>query len=119
MASLETQHGTSGGLDAEFTGRPGEKPGSKAPQMQCSECEEPALHYSATDPVPWEPHGLHHPEWSHADGLALCAVIRDERQLRARPAQCSPFCAGPAQQARRSAGSSRRGLRARGGLKED
>ena len=53
----------------------GDEPGSKAPQMQCPECEEPAVNHPATDRVPWEAHGLDRPEWSHADGSALCPVI--------------------------------------------
>jgi len=68
-------HGTLVGADGEIIDRPGEKPGSKAPQMQCPECEEPAVSHPATDPVPWEAHGLDRPGWSHADGSALCPVI--------------------------------------------
>ena len=71
----ETQHGTFDEPDAEITGRPGEDPGVRAPQMQCPECDEPAVNQSATEPVPWETHGLDRPEWSHADGSALCPVI--------------------------------------------
>jgi hypothetical protein len=71
----DTPHGTFGRADGEIVDRSGEKPGSKAAQMQCPECEEPAVSRPTTDPVPWEAHGLHRPEWSHADGSALCPVI--------------------------------------------
>ena len=60
---------------AESSGRPGEEPGGSALQMQCPECEEPAVNHPATDRVPWVAHGLDRPEWSHADGSVLCAVI--------------------------------------------
>jgi len=61
---------------AEVADRPGEEqPGGRAPQVQCPECEEPAVNHPATDHVPWGAHGLDRPEWSHADGSALCPVI--------------------------------------------
>jgi len=75
VVNPETSHGIFAEPGAEVTGRSGQKPGSRAPQMQCPECEEPVVNQSATDPVPWEAHGLDRPEWSHADGSALCPVI--------------------------------------------
>ncbi len=71
----ETQDGTFVEPDAEIIVRPGEKSGSRAPQMQCPECEKPAVNHPATEPVPWEAHGQDRPEWSHADRSALCPVI--------------------------------------------
>ncbi len=55
--------------------KPGAEPGGRTPQMQCPECEEPAVNRPAMDRVPWEAHGLDRPEWSHADRSALCPVI--------------------------------------------
>jgi hypothetical protein len=55
--------------------KPGAEPGGRTPQMQCPECEEPAVNRPAADRVPWEAHGLDRPEWSHADRSALCPVI--------------------------------------------
>ena len=77
--------------------RPGEKPGSKAPHLQCPECEEPAINHSATDSVPWEAHGLDRPEWAHADGSALCPVIgTSDRYEPAQPSarRAVPDCPG-------------------------
>jgi hypothetical protein len=75
VVNPETQHGTFAEPDAEVTSRLGEEPGSRAPHMQCPECEAPAVSHLATDPVPRQAHGLNRPEWSHADGSALCPVI--------------------------------------------
>jgi hypothetical protein len=46
-----------------------------APELKCPECGEPALSKPTTDLVPWEAHGLEHPQWSHSDGSALCPVV--------------------------------------------
>jgi hypothetical protein len=89
----EAQHGIFAEPGAKITGRPGGEPANKAPQMQCPECEEPAVNQQATDPVPWEAHGLDRPEWSHADGSALCPVVGTSG--RYEPAQPSARRAAP------------------------
>ena len=61
--------------------------------MQCPECEEPAVNHPARDRVPWEAHGLDRPEWSHADGSALCPVIGTSGSYE--PAQPSARRAAP------------------------
>jgi hypothetical protein len=76
VVNPETRAGSVAEPGAEVADRQGEeRPGGRAPQMQCPECEEPAVNHPATDRAPWEAHGLDRPEWSHADGSALCPVI--------------------------------------------
>jgi hypothetical protein len=55
----------------------------QAPELECSECGEPAVNKPTTDLVPWEAHGLEHPQWSHRTGP------RSARSS-ARPASTSP-----------------------------
>jgi hypothetical protein len=71
----EMRHGIVAEPGAENAARLGAEPCDKALQMQCLECEEHAVNYPATGHMPWEAHGLDRPEWSHADGSALCPVI--------------------------------------------
>jgi hypothetical protein len=47
----------------------------QAPELECPECGEPAVSKPPTDLLPWEAHGLEHPQWSHGDGSALCPVV--------------------------------------------
>ena len=75
VVNSEACAGAVAGPGAKLDGRPGEEPGGRAPQMQCPECEEPAVNDPATDRVPWKAHGLDRPEWSHVDGSALCPVV--------------------------------------------
>src|SRR5258708_3486221 len=42
---------------------------------ECPECGEEAVNQPTTDLVPWEAHGLEHPQWSHRDGSSLCPVV--------------------------------------------
>ena len=93
VVNPETRSGTDAEPGTEFAGRLGEKPGGRALQMQCPACKEPAVNQPATDPVPWGAHGLDHPEWSHADGSALCPFIG--RSGSYEPAQPSARDAAP------------------------
>ena len=93
VVNPEPRPGAVADLGSEVAGHPGEEPSGRTPQMQCPECEEPAVNRPATDRVPWEAHGLDRPEWSHADGSALCSVIGASGSYE--PAQPSARRAAP------------------------
>ena len=44
-------------------------------RLICPGCGEDAVPEPPEDLVPWEPHGLAVPEWSHRDRTSLCPVI--------------------------------------------
>lgn len=46
-----------------------------AHRMRCPGCGERAVYRPPTDLVPWQAHGMSRPQWSHADGSALCPVM--------------------------------------------
>lgn len=64
--------------EAGHDGEPGQHPQPhgqpQAAAMTCPECGEPAACREPADLVPWEAHGMTHPQWSHTDGSALCPV---------------------------------------------
>ena len=125
VVNPETRAGAVAEPGAELAGRPGGEPGGTAPQMQCPECEEAAVNHPATDRVPWEAHGLDRPEWSHTDGSALCPVIGTSGSYVPAQPSTRRIAPKPEHRARGTAGSyacratsSRRGLRTRGGVRE-
>jgi hypothetical protein len=71
----------------------GDQAATEAGSRRCPECGEPAVRRAPSDLTPWQAHGQDQPEWSHADGSALCPVIGPDGYQPASPAHTTPASA--------------------------